>query len=75
MVNAMSYRSRVGVFLKDRIATPTPLQRQFGPEILQGKAPQESAPAKDALPACPVLYGSGQGAVNKLVRFFMMRPF
>ncbi|MBW1767168.1 MAG: hypothetical protein JRJ65_08985, partial [Deltaproteobacteria bacterium] len=29
-----------------------------------------SATAKDALPACPVLYGSGQGAFYKQVRIF-----
>ncbi|MBW1861481.1 MAG: hypothetical protein JRJ02_03800, partial [Deltaproteobacteria bacterium] len=33
-------------------------------------APDESATAKDALHACPVLDGSGQGAFHKQVRIF-----
>ncbi len=46
------------------------MERQCGLEIHHRTAPEESATAKDALPACPVLYGSGQGAFHKQVRIF-----
>ncbi len=48
----------------------SPVERQCGLEIHHRTAPDESATAKDALPACPVLYGSGQGAFHKQVRIF-----
>ncbi|MBW1766749.1 MAG: hypothetical protein JRJ02_05480 [Deltaproteobacteria bacterium] len=50
---------RGGLFQKTRIVTPNPVERQCGLEIQPRTAPEESATAKDALPACPVLYGSG----------------
>jgi len=39
-------------------------------KFITGQPPRESAPAKDAIPACPVLDGSGQGALHKQVRIF-----
>ncbi|MBW1766480.1 MAG: hypothetical protein JRJ65_05445 [Deltaproteobacteria bacterium] len=60
-------KGRVGVFQKTRIVIPSPVERQCGLEIYHRTAPEKSATAKDALPACPVLYGSGQGAFHKQV--------
>ena len=48
----MPYQARVGVFLTSRIATPSPVERQCGLEIQHKTAPDESAAAKDVLPAC-----------------------
>ena len=61
---------RSGLFQKSRIALPSPVERQCGLEIHHGTAPVENAFAKGALPASPVLYGSGQGAFHKQVRIF-----
>ncbi|MBW2143388.1 MAG: hypothetical protein JRG75_03195 [Deltaproteobacteria bacterium] len=63
-------KGRVGLFQKIRIATPNPVERQCGLEIHHRTAPKESATAKDAFPACPVLDDSGQGAFHKQVRIF-----
>ena len=60
----------MGAFQKSRIVTPSSVERQCGLEIRHRTAPEESATAKDALPACPVLDGSGQGAFHKQVRIF-----
>jgi len=46
------------------------VERQCGLEIHHRTAPEKSATAKDALPACPVLYGSGQGELHKQLRIF-----
>ena len=62
-----------GVFLTSHIATASPAERQCGLEILHRAAPEESASAKDAFPARPVLDGSGQGALQKLTRSFVMQ--
>ncbi|MBW1768800.1 MAG: hypothetical protein JRJ65_17350 [Deltaproteobacteria bacterium] len=50
----ISLLGRGGLFQKSRISTPSPVERQCGLEIHHGTAPEESATAKDALPACPV---------------------
>ncbi|MBW1861540.1 MAG: hypothetical protein JRJ02_04100 [Deltaproteobacteria bacterium] len=52
-------KGRAGLFHKSRIVTPSPVERKCGLEIHHRTAPDESATAKDAFPACPVLYDSG----------------
>jgi len=63
-------KGHVDLFQKIRIVKPSPVERQCSPEIHHRTAPDESANAKDALPAYPVFDGSGQGAFNKQVRIF-----
>jgi len=63
-------KGRGDLFQKIRIVKPSPVERQCGLKIHHRTAPEKSAIAKDALPACPVLYGSGQGAFHKQVRIF-----
>ena len=55
----LGLKGHVGLFQKIRIVKPSPVERQCGLEIHHKTAPDESATAKDAIPACPLLDGSG----------------